>query len=104
MSVPDFFDDNAYAHESRTDFMNYAIIDSGAFDYAADQFDYTWGIAGELNQKTWAVRGGYFLVPTVQEVKRLRHEFLSPRAIHHRGRGIIIPCSRSPVRFGLAHG
>jgi high affinity Mn2+ porin len=67
MSVPDFFDDNAYAHESRTDFMNYAIIDSGAFDYAADQFDYTWGIAGELNQKTWAVRGGYFLVPTVQE-------------------------------------
>ncbi|MGO8924154.1 MAG: carbohydrate porin [Xanthobacteraceae bacterium] len=67
MSVPDFFDDNAYAHESRTDFMNYAIIDSGAFDYAADQFDYTWGIVGELNQKTWAVRGGYFLVPTVQE-------------------------------------
>src|SRR5579864_2974943 len=67
MSVPDFFDDNAYAHESRTDFMNYAIVDSGAFDYAADQIDYTWGMVGELNQKTWAVRGGYFLVPTVQE-------------------------------------
>jgi len=67
MSVPDFFDDNAYAHESRSDFMNYAIVDSGAFDYAADQVDYTWGMVGELNQKTWAVRGGYFLVPTVQE-------------------------------------
>ena len=67
MSVPDFFDGNAYAHESRTDFMNYAIVDSGAFDYAADQIDYTWGTVGELNQKTWAVRGGYFLVPTVQE-------------------------------------
>ena len=47
--------------------MNYAIVDSGAFDYAADQIDYTWGMVGELNQKTWAVRGGYFLVPTVQE-------------------------------------
>ena len=67
VSIPDFFDDNTYAHEFRTDFMNYAIVDSGAFDYAADQFDYTWGMVGELNQKTWAVRGGYFLVPTVQE-------------------------------------
>jgi high affinity Mn2+ porin len=67
VSIPDFFDDNTYAHESRTDFMNYAIVDSGAFDYAADQFDYTWGMVGEWNQKTWAARGGYFVVPTVQE-------------------------------------
>jgi len=67
VSVPDFFDENSYAHESRSDFMNYAIVDAGAFDYAADQVDYTWGMIGELNQKAWALRGAYFLVPTVQE-------------------------------------
>ena len=67
VSVPDFFDENGYAHESRSDFMNYAVVDAGAFDYAADQVDYTWGVVGELNQKAWALRGGYFLVPRVQE-------------------------------------
>jgi high affinity Mn2+ porin len=67
VSVPDFFDNNAYAHESREDFMNWSIIDAGAFDYAGDRLDFTWGVVGELNQKSWALRGGYFLVPTVQE-------------------------------------
>lgn len=67
MSVPDFFDNNRYAHESREDFMNWSIMEAGAFDYAADQVDFTWGIVGELNQKTWAIRGGYFLAPTQQE-------------------------------------
>jgi len=35
-SVVDVFDTNDYAHDARSDFMNWAVIDSGAFDYAAD--------------------------------------------------------------------
>uniref|UniRef100_UPI0013D7B60A carbohydrate porin n=2 Tax=Pseudomonadota TaxID=1224 RepID=UPI0013D7B60A len=34
--VGDVFDTNKYAHDPRTDFLNWSIIDSGAFDYAAD--------------------------------------------------------------------
>ncbi len=63
MSVPDLFDNNDYAHDGRQQFMNWALNDAGAFDYAADQKGYTWGAVLELNRKDWAVRGGYYLLP-----------------------------------------
>jgi high affinity Mn2+ porin len=63
LSIPDIFDNNDYAHDGRQQFMNWALNDAGAFDYAADQKGYTWGTALELNQKNWAVRTGYFLEP-----------------------------------------
>ena len=39
-SVVDVFDTNRYAHDPRNDFLNWAVADSGAFDYAAD----AWGL------------------------------------------------------------
>jgi len=62
MSVPDLFDNNAYAHDPRTSFLNYALVDAGAFDFAGDQPGFTYGSVLELNQKDWAVRTGYFLL------------------------------------------
>ena len=64
-AIPDIFDNNTYAHDARTTFMNYALVDGGAFDYAGDQKGYSWGAAVELNQKDWALRAGYFLTPDV---------------------------------------
>ncbi len=64
MPVTDVFDNNAYSHDPRGSFMNWALMDAGAFDYAADQYGYTLGAAVELNQKNWALRAGYFLEPT----------------------------------------
>jgi len=61
-AVTDLFDGNTYAHDSRRDFMNWALFASGAFDYAADRLGMTYGISAELNQKQWALRGGYFLM------------------------------------------
>ncbi len=63
MSVTDIFNDNAYAHDARTTFLNWSIWEAGAFDYAADQLGYTKGIVFELNQKRWAVRLGYYQKP-----------------------------------------
>ena len=59
-SVVDIFDTNDYAHDPRSDFMNWAIIDSGAFDYAADAWGYTYGFAAELNQSSLTLRTGIF--------------------------------------------
>ena len=64
-AVHDLFDTNDYAQDSRIDFMNWSIWASGAFDYGADRVGLTYGASAELNQKDWAVRAGYFLVPTV---------------------------------------
>lgn len=59
-AVVDIFDNNDYAHDPRNDFLNWAIIDSGAFDYAADSWAYTYGIAAEWTQDWWTWRNGLF--------------------------------------------
>jgi high affinity Mn2+ porin len=59
-SVVDIFDTNTYAHDSRNDFLNWSIIDLGAFDYAANAWGYTYGGAVEWYQDWWAARAGVF--------------------------------------------
>jgi high affinity Mn2+ porin len=59
-SVTDIFDTNSYAHDPRADFLNWAIIDAGAFDYAADAWGFTYGAAAEWSQDWWTLRAGVF--------------------------------------------
>lgn len=59
-SVVDIFDTNTYAHDPRGDFLNWAVVDAGAFDYAADAWGYTHGLAVEWTQSWWTLRGGLF--------------------------------------------
>ena len=55
-AIGDFFDNNAYAHDPRADFMNWAMWSSAAYDFPADLPGYTRGAVVELNRKDWAVR------------------------------------------------
>jgi len=59
-SVGDVFDTNKYAHDPRNDFMNWAVVDDGAFDYAADAWGYSYGASLELYRHWWALRAGIF--------------------------------------------
>jgi high affinity Mn2+ porin len=59
-AVPDIFDNNEYAHDARNDFLNWAAIDAGTFDYAADSWGYTVGAALEWYHAPWALRFGLF--------------------------------------------
>jgi high affinity Mn2+ porin len=59
-SVVDVFDNNKYAHDPRNDFMNWAVVDTGTFDYAADPWGYTYGGAAEWYRGNWTLRGGLF--------------------------------------------
>jgi high affinity Mn2+ porin len=58
--VVDIFDTNRYAHDPRGDFLNWSVIDTGTFDYAADAWGYTYGAAVEWYQDRWTLRGGLF--------------------------------------------
>src|SRR6266851_349924 len=64
-AVTDVFDGNAYAKDTRKDFMNWSMWAPGAFDYGADKLGLTYGATAELNQKQWALRAGYFLMDAV---------------------------------------
>jgi high affinity Mn2+ porin len=59
-SIVDVFDTNTYAHDPRNDFFNWSIIDQGAFDYAANAWGYTYGVAVEWYQDWWTARAGLF--------------------------------------------
>jgi high affinity Mn2+ porin len=63
ISGTDIFDDNAYAHDPRTQFNTWSLWANGAWDYPADTRGYTWGIALELYYDAWAVRLGSFMEP-----------------------------------------
>src|ERR1035438_1276528 len=65
----DYFDDNACSHDPRTQFMNWALMDSGAWDYPADTRGYRAGLTAELRQKGWATRYGIMMEP--QEANQL---------------------------------
>ena len=60
LNVTDVFDTNKYAHDPRTDFLNWSLITAGSFDYAADAWGYTYGAAAEWYRGDWAWRGGVF--------------------------------------------
>lgn len=62
ISVWDIFDDNTYAHDARTQFLNWALVGNGAVDFAADARGFTTGIALDYNRPDWAVRTGVFQV------------------------------------------
>ena len=71
LSVMDLFDGNAYSHDARTDFMNWALVTHGAYDFAADARGYTWGSALEYFHDNWAFRAGRCLVPLEPNQMRL---------------------------------
>ncbi len=63
VSIQDIFDDNVYSHDPRTQFLNWALITHGAYDFAADARGYTTGAALEYFEDDWAVRFGRFAMP-----------------------------------------
>jgi high affinity Mn2+ porin len=62
-ALNDFFDNNRFSHDPRTQFLNWVFMDHGAWDYAADTRGYSWGLYFELNHPDWAIRFASVLVP-----------------------------------------
>jgi high affinity Mn2+ porin len=86
-SITDIFDTNKYAHDPRGDFMNWAIVDTGTFDYAADAWGYTYGTAAEWYQGDWTVRVGLFdesIVPNSTDLDPTFQQFQSVGEIERR--------------------
>jgi high affinity Mn2+ porin len=108
--VTDIFDTNQYAHDPRSDFLNWAAIDAGTFDYAADAWGFTVGAAAERYQGNWTLRAGLFdlsNIPNSQHLDPGGHEFqLVAEAekrhewFGHSGR-VLVTVFDSRARMGL---
>ena len=73
--VGDVFDTNRYAHDPRTDFLNWSVVDAGTFDYAADAWGYSYGVAAEWYQGPWTLRLGAFNLSKVPNGETLESDF-----------------------------
>jgi high affinity Mn2+ porin len=63
MSAADDFDQNRYANNTRTQFLNTSFINNTAWDYAADTRGYSYGFVASLVQPKWKLALGAYMVP-----------------------------------------
>jgi high affinity Mn2+ porin len=64
-TLTDFFDNNRYSHDPRTQFLGWGVMFNGAWDYPADVRGYTWGMVHELNSRNWSFRYASAAMPRV---------------------------------------
>ncbi len=80
-SLLDIFDDNVVSHDPRSDFMNWALMGMGAWDYPADTRGYTLGVSGAYTSPKWSLIFAASTMPTTgngphQDLKVLKaHSF-----------------------------
>jgi high affinity Mn2+ porin len=78
-TATDFFDNNRYSHEPRTQFIGWAAMYNGAWDYPADVHGYTWGWVHEFHTKHYSLRYGSVAEPKVANGLRFDHRIFRNR-------------------------
>ena len=63
-SIADYFDQNSYSHDPRTQFFNWSLMSAGGWDYPANVRGYTVGAVLEYVQPGLALRAGLSAMPT----------------------------------------
>ncbi len=63
VGIVDYFDDNQYSHDPRTQFMSWALMANGAWDYPANTRGYTPSVVLEYVSPEHELRYGFSLVP-----------------------------------------
>ena len=64
ISIADYFDQNSYSHDPRTQFFNWSLMSAGGWDYPANTRGYTVGAVVEYVTPSFALRAASTLVPT----------------------------------------
>ncbi len=80
MSAEDVLDDNAYSHDPRTQFLNWSLMYTGAWDYPANTRGYTYGALFDFTTMFYAVRYGVFGEPAVANGPEIDPHFLKAHA------------------------
>jgi high affinity Mn2+ porin len=61
--IADYFDNNEYSHDPRQQFLNWALMNSGAWDYPADTRGYTAGLIAIYTTPVYTLQFSAVLVP-----------------------------------------
>lgn len=63
--LADFFDNNAFSHDPRTQFMNWSLMSNGAWDYPANTRGYVIGAYLDYHQPSWDLRFAFTMMTTM---------------------------------------
>jgi len=101
MSIVDFFDINSYGSDTNFQFMNWAVDNNGAYDYAADTRGFTFAAMLEYHDRRWAVRFAEALMPKVANGIHLDADLTRARGenIEFELRGKALPKQEGVIRF-----
>jgi high affinity Mn2+ porin len=92
-AITDFFDNNRYSHDPRTQFMSWGTMYNGAWDYAADTRGYTWGWLHEFHTRRWSLRYASAAEPKTANGMRFDRRLFRDRSdnfegeLHYQPRG-----------------
>lgn len=64
LAISDIFDGNRVSDDPRVDFLNWSLMNNGAWDYPANTRGYTYMVSMELIKPGWALRFAEALVAT----------------------------------------
>jgi high affinity Mn2+ porin len=78
-TLTDFFDNNRYTHDPRTQFLGWGVMYNGAWDYPADTRGYTWGWVHEFHTRRWSLRYASAAEPKVANGLRFDRRLLRDR-------------------------
>lgn len=71
VSTLDFFDDNAYSHDPRSQFQNFSLFSMGAYGYASDTKGFTYGAISELYWNQWILKAARLALPAIPNTSDL---------------------------------
>jgi high affinity Mn2+ porin len=74
-AISDYYDNNSYSHDPRSQFLNWGLMSNGAWDYPANTRGYTWGFVAELIKPDWRLRVSSVYVPVVANHSDLEYVF-----------------------------
>lgn len=70
-SLGDIFDNNEYSNSPRSQFLNWALMNNGAWDYAANVRGYTYAFSAALQMNGLNLRGAFSALPEVANGPKL---------------------------------
>lgn len=80
--LSDYFDNNTYSHDPRTQFLNWALMTYGAWDYAANTRGYTDGLYANYQFDSWQIRACLSAIPTYANGPNVEFNFKDSNAIN----------------------
>jgi high affinity Mn2+ porin len=95
-SIADFFDNNKFSHDPRSQFFNWALMSGGGWDYPANVRGYTWGAMMEYSSNAFKIRTAAVLVP-----KEANGNVMDTRIGQARSHALEI---EKPIKFGRNSG